>query len=351
MNYVPETEIHLGLSDEDRAAGLVSVIIPLLDEAENLPILHTQLLAVMDDCGRPFEVIYVDDGSRDGSWEILQLLARADMRVKAVQFRRNYGQTAAMAAGIRAARGEIIVTLDADLQNDPRDIPELLGKLEEGYDVVSGWRSERKDKLLTRRLPSWLANSLISRFTGVHLHDYGCTLKVYRAEVIHDVQLYGEMHRFIPAYAALAGARVTEVVVRHHERHAGTTKYGLSRILRVFLDLLFVKFFGGYGTKPMHFFGGMGFASIALGIAVGALTLYQRLYLRLDNGEPIYVHRNPLILLAAMLFLVGVNCLMLGFLAEILIRIYHEARSKRPYTIRTTINVNEDGTDRPATRD
>lgn len=319
-------------------SAVVSAVVPVYNEAENLPHLHAQIISALEGVGRTFEIVYVDDGSRDGSFDIVAGLAGNDVRVKAVRLRRNYGQTAALAAGFDHASGAVIVTLDADLQNDPADIRHLLVKLDEGFDVVSGWRRDRKDKLITRKVPSWLANRLIARLTGVFIHDYGCTLKAYRADLMKGVQLYGEMHRFLPAYAALAGGRVSEIAVNHRERFAGKTKYGLSRTLRVFLDLLFVKFFGGYGTKPMHFFGGLGIASCVAGVGFGAITIYQRLFQTMDGG-PIYVHRNPLILLAVLLFLVGVQLLTMGFLAEILIRIYHESQGKRIYTIREMRNL------------
>jgi glycosyltransferase involved in cell wall biosynthesis len=238
-----------------------------------------------------------------------------------------------MAAGIDLSRGEVIVPLDADLQNDPRDIPRLLEKINEGYDVVSGWRKDRHDTFITRKLPSMLANRLISSVTGVALHDYGCSLKAYRAEIIKDVRLYGEMHRFIPAFSALEGASVTEIAVTHHPRVAGKSKYGLSRTIKVFLDLMVVKFLGDYAKRPIHIFGSLGLLMCGGGILSGLVTLYQKF------ESNTYVHRNPLILLAVFLFMLGVQLVMMGLLAELGIRTYHESQGKKIYTVARTINI------------
>src|SRR5438093_3585202 len=314
----------------------LSVVIPVFNEEDSLTPLHESLTSVLHELGKPYEVIYVDDGSVDASFAKLRDLAVRDDNVRIIRFRRNYGQTAAIAAGIARARGAVLCPMDADLQNDPRDIPRLLAKLAEGYDVVSGWRRPRRDPWLTRRVPSWIANKLISLITGVHLHDYGCMLKAYRARLLQDVHLYGEMHRFIPAYAAQEGARIAEMVVTHHPRRAGRSKYSISRTLRVVLDLIAVKFLLGYATRPIHVFGTVGTISCAAAIAAGALTLYEKWALG------IYVHRNPFILLAVFLFLLGVQCVLMGLLAELLVRTYHESQNKLTYTVAELVNF-EDG--------
>jgi len=282
--------------------------------------------------GREAEMIMVDDGSRDGSFARLREASASRPWMRLIRFRRNYGQTAAMAAGFKAARGDVIVPMDADLQNDPADIPRLLAKLDEGFDVVSGWRRDRKDKAATRRLPSWIANRIIGRVSGVHLHDYGCTLKAYKREFLDDVNLYGEMHRFIPIYAKWAGARVTEMEVVHHARREGKSKYGLMRTFKVLLDLITVKFLGDYSTKPLYFFGGLGFFLCASGIAAAAYTLFQRI------AEHAWVHRNPLFVVSVFLFMLGVQFVMMGLLAELQIRTYHESQSKTTYLIAETVN-------------
>ncbi len=316
----------------------LSVVIPVFNEQENVGPLHEAVSTALKDLGQTYEVIYVDDGSIDDSFEKLRALAQTDDAVKVLKLRRNYGQTAAISAGIARARGAVVCVMDADLQNDPRDIPRLMGKLAEGYDVVSGWRKPRKDPLLTRRVPSWIANQLISVITGVHLHDYGCMLKVYRAGLLRNVQLYGEMHRFIPAYAAQEGARIAEMVVTHHPRRAGRSKYGISRTLRVVLDLIAVKFLLDYATKPIHLFGGVGTISCLAGIVAAAFVLYEKWALG------VYVHRNPLILLAVFLFLLGVQCILMGLLAELLMRTYHESQRKPTYSVAELVNFGESET-------
>jgi glycosyltransferase involved in cell wall biosynthesis len=274
----------------------------------------------------------IDDGSTDGTYRILERLANADPRVKVIHFGRNFGQTAAMAAGFDFADGRVIVPMDGDLQNDPADIPLLLDKLDEGYDIVSGWRADRQDTF-RRRLPSQVANWLIGRVTGVRLHDYGCTLKAYRAELIRHTRLYGEMHRFIPALAHLDGARITELPVRHHARRYGRSKNRLGRAFRVVIDLITVKFLSAYGTKPSHIFGGSGVILCLTGVATGAYALYEK------YARGVYAHRNPLVLLAAFLFLLGFICMLMGLLAELIVRTYYESQAKPIYRVRRAHNV------------
>lgn len=311
-------------------ANLCSIIVPVYDEKENLRPLHQRITEVMERSGATYEVIYVDDGSRDGSFALLYEFACQDHRVTAIQFRRNFGQTAALAAGISAAAGDRLVFLDADLQNDPEDIPLLLRKLDEGFDVVSGWRVQRQDSALSRRLPSHIANTLISYVTGVHLHDYGCTLKAYRRDVVEHFRLYGEMHRFIPAHAAWVGASITEIPVRHHPRRHGRSKYGIARTVKVLLDLMTVKFLGSYSTKPTYVFGSMGVAALVLGLLSGITVVCRKLFQDHSMIE------SPLLLLTAMLFIIGVQLILMGFLAEIAVRTYHESQSKPTYVIRRT---------------
>jgi len=310
----------------------LSIVIPVFNEEDNLRPLHAKLVDVCQRIGKHFEVIYVDDGSKDSSLKVLESLAREDPCVKAIQLRRNFGQTAAIAAGVDAAQGDIVVLMDADMQNDPEDIPRLLAKLDEGYDVVSGWRKDRHDKWLTRRLPSEMANKLISKVSGVKLHDYGCTLKAYRREVIQDIRFYGEMHRLIPAYAAWMGASITEMEVTHHPRLYGKSKYGLTRTLKVVLDLITVKFLSSFGTKPIYVFGVAGVLCMLLGVIVGLLVLAEKFF----GG--VFAHRNPLLLLAVFLFIIGIQLVMMGLLAEISVRTYYESQDKRIYTVRKVIH-------------
>jgi glycosyltransferase involved in cell wall biosynthesis len=277
-------------------------------------------------------VIYVDDGSSDGSLDLLREMAEEDSdHVRVIAFRRNFGQTAAIEAGIDHSTGDVIVLMDADLQNDPADIPMMLGKIDEGYDVVSGWRKDRKDTFLTRTLPSRMANGLISWATGVHLHDYGCTLKAYRREVITGFRLYGEMHRFIPAYADSVGARIIEVPVRHHPRRYGKAKYGLNRTFKVILDLFTLKFLMSYANKPIRLFGGAGAGLISLSFLVLLVLVARRIWL--DE----HMVRSPLLLMVVMLFTLGFQSILMGLIAELLVRTYHESQNKYTYTIRDVI--------------
>ena len=327
----PGTEV---VNDTVPQVPEVSVVVPVYNEEENVEPLHHKLDQSLKALGLSYEILYVDDGSRDRSFELLTTIAEQDERVKLIRFRRNFGQTAAMAAGMKCAAGKVIIPMDADLQNDPADIPHLLAKLDEGFDVVSGWRKNRKDDII-RRIPSRLANGLISRVTGVALHDYGCSLKAYRADVIKEVNLYGEMHRFIPAYAAMVGARVTEIPVNHHPRAAGKSKYGIGRAYRVALDLLVVKFLGGYGNKPIYFFGGAGLWAFGIGTVLWLMAIGERLFLH----HNVHINRNPLFYIGILLFMVGMQFIMLGLLAEMNMRTYHESQGKTPYIIAETRNI------------
>jgi len=312
---------------------LLSLVIPCYNEEDSIPELLAKLdesLKTLEGLGHTVEILLVDDGSRDKTPELLRAATAGRPQLRVIRFARNFGQTAAMAAGFDAARGDVVVPLDADLQNDPADIPMLLAKLEEGYDVVSGWRRERKDTLITRRFPSWAANAFISRLSGVRLHDYGCTLKAYRRSVLSGVHLYGEGHRFIPIFAAQQGARVTEVVVRHHPRLRGTTKYGLGRVPNVFLDLLLVQFLWKYGTKPMHVFGKFGLANMALSLLSFATAVYLKY---LYWGHKPFVE-TPLPLLCIMFFLIGCLSILMGLLAEVTMRTYYESQRAATYVVR-----------------
>jgi glycosyltransferase involved in cell wall biosynthesis len=306
----------------------ISVVVPVLNEEENLPILHQRLTEALAGNGYSYEIIIVDDGSTDRSFNVMQALQARDDHLRIVRFRRNYGQTAAFAAGFDRALGDVVITLDADLQNDPADIPALMAKIAEGYDVVSGWRVDRQDRFLDRRLPSMVANRLIGWTTGVRIHDYGCSLKAYRRDVLTDVRLYGELHRFIPALAHAAGARVTEVPVSHHPRRYGKAKYGLSRTLRVILDILAVRFLMSYSTRPIHIFGLLGLLSFV----AGALILLYLAVVRLFLLQP--VADRPLLLLGILLTMLGVQLVTSGLLAEMVTRTYFESQNKPIYTVR-----------------
>lgn len=311
----------------------LSIVVPIYNEADNIQALHESVNRAMAGSGVDYELILVDDGSSDGSFQLLSELAARDRRVKVIRFRRNFGQTAAMAAGFDAASGRVVVPMDGDLQNDPSDILQLLDKVNEGYDVVSGWRKERRDTFINRKLPSILANALISRMTGVHLHDYGCTLKAYRREVLDGINLYGEMHRFVPALASQFGAKVTEIPVKHHPRLHGTSKYGISRTMRVILDLMTVKFLLSYSTKPIQLFGKWGIYTLAAALFSGAAVVYMKLF------EHTSMNRNPLLILTAFLLFTGVQFIVLGLLGELNARTYYEAQGKPIYVVKERINL------------
>lgn len=312
----------------------VSVVVPIHNEVENLPLLIDAISSTLIAENYQYEIICVDDGSTDGSTDLLKQLSRQRTDLRSIIFRRNYGQTAAMAAGFRFAQGNIIVTMDGDLQNDPKDISLLINKLEEGYDLVSGWRKNRQDATLNRKIPSQIANWLIGQVTGVKVHDYGCSLKAYRSELVADMNLYGELHRFLPALAFIEGARITELPVRHHARKFGKSKYGLDRTFRVVMDLMTVFFMRKFLTRPMHIFGSMGFLSIVLGVAIG---LYLT-SLKLGFGESI---NRPLLTLAVVLLLAGVQLFSFGLLAELLMRTYHESQGRPIYRVREVIEPNQ----------
>lgn len=305
----------------------VSIVVPLYNEEDNVPILHERLKEVLDNLDTEYEIIYVDDGSIDRTLNLLEEIQKKDKNVMVLSLRRNFGQTAAFAAGFDFARGDIVITMDGDLQNDPKDIPRLLDAIK-NYDLVSGWRKKRKDTFLTRRLPSMIANWLISRVTGVRLHDYGCSLKAYRRDVVKNLRLYGEMHRFIPAVASWYGVRVSEIETTHHPRLRGKSKYGISRTIKVLLDLITVKFLQSFSTKPMQFFGPMG---IIFGIAGVCISLYLSIE-KLFRG--INIGGRPLLLLGALLIIVGVQFVGMGLLGEMLVRVYHESQKKPIYAIK-----------------
>jgi len=311
----------------------LSIVVPIYNEEESIGLLYEKLTSALASTGLIYELILVDDGSSDRSFLLLKDIAAQDPRVKVIRFRRNFGQTAAMAAGFDSASGRVVVPMDGDLQNDPTDIPRLLAKIDEGYDVVSGWRKDRQDTFINRKLPSMIANSLISRFTGVHLHDYGCTLKAYRKEVLEGINLYGEMHRFVPALASQVGAKVTELPVKHHQRLYGTSKYGISRTVRVVLDLMTVKFLLSYSTKPIQLFGRWGIYTLFAGLLSGLATLYMKIF------EHMSMNRNPLWILTIFLLFMGVQFIVLGLLGELNARTYYEAQGKPIYVVREKLNL------------
>jgi glycosyltransferase involved in cell wall biosynthesis len=309
----------------------VSIVIPVYNEEESIPHMYRELTDVLSVSDTEYELIFVDDGSKDDSLSVLSEFAKVDPAIKIIEFRRNFGQTAAMAAGLEHTTGDVVVTLDGDLQNDPKEIPRMIAKLEEGYDMVAGWRRDRQDKFVSRKLPSMIANWLISKATNVHLHDYGCTLKVMTGEVARGIKLYGEMHRFIPALADQFGAKIVEMPVNHRERRFGTSKYGISRTIRVILDLLTVKFLLGYSKRPIHLFGTVGVITGMMGVLLLAYMTYQRLFMHIPMGN------RPLLALGVMLVTIGLQFLVFGLLAEVLARTYYESQDKRTYSVRRII--------------
>ncbi len=309
----------------------ISIILPVLNEEENLVDMNTEITGVVENMDVDYEIIYIDDGSTDRSFDILSSLREENPNIKVIQFRRNFGQTAGLAAGFNYANGDVIITMDSDRQNDPNDIPMLLDKINEGYDLVSGWRFDRQDAWLSRKLPSKIANGLISKITGVKLHDYGCSLKAFRREVIENIRLYGEMHRFIPAIASWMGVRIAEVKVNHRARVAGTSKYGISRTFRVILDLITVKFLLQYSARPIHFFGGIGLASGVTGFLIALVMMIQRFFYAVPMGD------RPLLLLAVLLMFIGLQFITFGLLGELMTRTYHEAQDKPVYVVRQTL--------------
>ncbi len=309
----------------------ISIIVPIYNEEESIPHLYREVTDVLQEVKRTYELIFIDDGSKDRSLEVLEKLQQEDDHVVVVSLRRNFGQTAAMSAGFDYARGGICITMDGDLQNDPRDIPALITKVEEGYDVVTGWRHDRKDAFFSRKLPSMLANRLISWSTGVRLNDYGCTLKAFRKEVACNLRLYGEMHRFIPAIASGMGISFTEIKVNHRARQYGTSKYGISRTIRVVLDLITVKFLLSYATRPLHVFGGIGFSSSFIGFVMVLFMIIQRQILGIPLGS------RPLLLLAILLIVIGFQFITIGLVAELIVRTYHESQNKPIYYVRTVL--------------
>jgi dolichol-phosphate mannosyltransferase len=334
MKVLEEQNSSPALSASPDNGPEVSVFLPVFNEEPNLRPLHAKLDQSLSVLGRSAEIIYVDDGSSDGSLEALREIAKTDDRVRVVALRRNYGQTAAMAAGIDAARGQVLIPMDADMQNDPADIVRLLAKIDEGYDVVSGWRKNRKDKMITRKVPSMLANRLISWIGGVPLHDYGCSLKAYRRESLQDVQLYGEMHRFIPIYASWSGARVTEIPVEHHARTMGKSKYGLSRTLKVVFDLITIKFMASYQTKPLYLFGWAGMLTFGVSLFSAVFACLMKYADWPHHADFI---QTPLPVMAMVMLVLGIQLFLMGLLAEMLVRTYHESQAKRIYAVRERI--------------
>lgn len=311
----------------------LSIVIPVYNEEENIKKIHKEIADILGKLKLEYEVIWVNDGSQDASFAELETLAKTDVRTKVLNFVYNFGQTAAMSAGIKYATGDIIIPMDADLQNDPIDIPKFLEKIGEGYDVVSGWRKDRKDAFVLRKVPSLIANYIIRTITGVYIHDYGCSMKAYRREMVQGINLYGEMHRFIPAYVSWHGGRVTEIVVHHRARMHGETKYGISRTFRVILDLILIKFLSKYMNRPIHFFGGLGFGALFIGLLSGIVAVVFKLVHYKD------LVATPLPIFSAMLIIVGVQLIAMGVIAEILMRAYYESQKKDPYIIKDKINI------------
>jgi glycosyltransferase involved in cell wall biosynthesis len=321
--------------EPDAVSPQVSAVVPIYNEVESLPPLIETIATMFQQNGISYEILCVDDGSTDGSTNLLRQLAQKRQDLRAVLLRRNYGQTAAMSAGFHYARGQVIITLDGDLQNDPADIPRLLAKLDEGYDLVSGWRKDRQDAMVTRLIPSRIANWLIRKVTEVRIHDYGCSLKAYRSELVRDMNLYGELHRFLPALAFIEGARIAEMPVRHHARRYGKSKYGLGRTFRVMMDLATIFFMKKFLTRPMHVFGLFGVISMLSGISLGLYLTFLKLGLGQNIGD------RPLLILAVVLFLTGVQLFSFGLLAELLMRTYHESQNRPIYRVREVVEPKE----------
>jgi glycosyltransferase involved in cell wall biosynthesis len=317
----------------DNSKESLSIVIPVFNEEDNIFPMYESLMAVLPSLQGEFEILFINDASKDSTAQKLDVLASKDERVKVVHFKRNFGQTAAMMAGINFSKNDIIIPMDGDLQNDPQDIPRLLEKLGEGFDVCSGWRKDRKDNSIKRNFPSKMANFLISRISGVHLNDYGCSLKAYKRDVIEDVKLYGEMHRFIPIYAAWEGARITEIPVSHHARQFGESKYGLNRVFKVILDLIVVKFIAKYNQKPIYFFGGFALFSFLCSF----ICFMTMIYFKFWGGKSFI--QTPLPLVVILFFLVGILSVFMGIIAEILMRTYYESQNKQVYLIRGTKNL------------
>ena len=318
---------------------LVSIVVPVFNEAENVTPLHAEIAAAIQDRPEDYEIIFIDDGSSDGSLAELKKIRGSDPRVKIIEFRKNFGQSAAISAGFEHCRGEVVVAMDADLQNDPADIPLLVDKVVEGFDIVNGWRKNRRDKWLTRRVPSYFGNKLISWITGVKIHDYGCTLRGFRCDVVKNLRLYGEMHRYIPAIASRMGIRSSEVVVNHRSRRFGKSKYGLSRTFRVVLDLISLKFLLAYSHRPLQVFGGAGLLMFLAGLVSGSYLTYAKFVL----NQPIA--GRPLLFFTLLMFFLGFQAISLGLLAEMLARIYHEGLDKNEYSIRETIGFDDEHPD------
>lgn len=314
----------------------LSIVIPLYNEEDNVEPLYEELSAALNELDRSYEVVVVDDGSKDRSFERLKAIHQQDPRWRVIRFRRNFGQTAGLSAGFDASRGDIVITIDADLQNNPRDIPKLLAKMDEGYDIVSGWRQNRKEPFFSRRLPSMLANGLISRVTGVSLHDYGCTLKAYKSEVVKNVDLYGELHRFVPALASWMGVAVAEVPVSDRARIHGKSKYGIGRTFRVVLDLITVTFLLSYATRPLQIFGSLGLVSGGIGFLLGLYLAFVKLILGQNIGE------RPLLILSVLLIILGVQMISIGLVAEMVIRTYHESQDRPIYVVRERLDGDQE---------
>jgi glycosyltransferase involved in cell wall biosynthesis len=332
-----EVSSHCGQDQTAAEVPHLSVVVPVYNEEESLQALYTRLTEALEPLDRPYEIVVVDDGSKDRSFELSKRLALADPRLRVIRFRRNFGQTAAFSAGFNHACGKIIITIDADLQNDPADIPRLLEQIDAGYDVVSGWRKRRQDPFWSRRLPSMFANQLISVMTNVHLHDYGCSLKAYRAEVLKNIQLYGDLHRFIPAIASWQGVEVAEIAVNHEPRRFGSSKYGLGRTIRVLIDLLTVRFLLSYATRPMQIFGLFGLVSMVAGMGIG----FYLATLKIVAGEELA--DRPLLLLGVLLMMLGAQFISLGLIGELVVRTYYETQKKPTYVVREEVNRRDGG--------